>query len=69
MELSDYRILPTFHPRLKYSNALSAIYSEVVRYSLATATYRPAPRTGGSRTAPTKLLDPVGLLIHERSLL
>ena len=47
-----------------YSNALSAIYRE-----MATVPYGSAPRTGGSRTAPTKLLDPVGLLIHERSLL
>jgi hypothetical protein len=36
---------------------------------MATVPYGSAPRTGGSRTAPTKLLDPVGLLIHERSLL
>jgi hypothetical protein len=37
--------------------------------SMATVPYEFAPRPGGSRTAPTKLLDPAGLLIHERSLL
>ncbi len=49
----DSYIIPLL-TRLVYSNTLSAIY----RY-----------RRGERPFAPTKLFDPVELLIHERSLL